>query len=102
MPLGTVSPFRPSGTASLAATTTAASVALAGGGETVVVTNTAPAVVYIRFGADPTVSASMTDMPVLPNSRVILSVNSLISYASAVLSTGTGAVLFSRGDGSII
>lgn len=75
---------------------------LSGGGDSVVVTNTTNAVAYIRFGSDPTVMASATDMPILANSRLILSVNSLISYAAAVSPNGTGSVLFSRGDGSFI
>jgi hypothetical protein len=40
-------------------------------------------------------------MPILGSSRLILSVNSLISHAAAVSPSGSGNVLFSRGDGSI-
>ena len=36
----------------------------------------------------------------MANSRVMLSVNSLVSYAAAVLAAGSGTVLFTRGDGS--
>jgi hypothetical protein len=39
---------------------------------------------------------------VLANSRVMLSVNGLISHAAAVLVTGSGLVLFTRGDGSYV
>lgn len=102
MPLGSVSPFRPTGTASLSAGNAAASVALAGGGDSVVVTNTAGTLAFVRFGSDPTVAASQADMPVLPGDRIILSVNSLISFASAIMPSGSGTILFSRGDGSII
>lgn len=102
MPLGSVSPFRPTGTVSLSVGSTSASVALAGGGDTVVVTNTSTNLVYVRFGSDPSVSARTTDMPILPSSQAILSVNDLITYAAAVSPTGTSAVLFSRGDGSIV
>jgi len=56
----------------------------------------------VRFGADQTVAATNADMPVLPNTRVMLSVNSLIAYAAAVLAAGSGTVLFSRGDGSFL
>jgi hypothetical protein len=41
-------------------------------------------------------------MPVLPNARVMLAVNSLIAYAAAVLASGSGAVLLTRGDGSFL
>ena len=102
MATGLTSPFRPTGTVSLSASVASASVQLSGGGETVVVTNLAPSLVYVRFGADPSVTASPADMPVLPNARAMLSVNSLIGYAAAVLSSGTGSVLFSRGDGSFV
>ena len=76
--------------------------ALAGGGDSVVVTNTSASLAYVRFGADPSVSASTADMPVMANSRVMLSVNSLVSYAAAVLASGSGTVLFTRGDGSYV
>jgi hypothetical protein len=102
MPLGSVSPFRPTGTISIATSNVSTNTPLAGGGDSVVVTNPSSALTYIRFGADPNIVASTSDMPVLPNSRIILSVNSLITYGAAVVPTGSGSILFSRGDGSII
>ena len=66
------------------------------------VTNTSASLAYVRFGADPSVAASTADMPVMANARVMLSVNSLVSYAAAVLAAGSGTVLFTRGDGSYI
>jgi hypothetical protein len=44
----------------------------------------------------------VADMPVLPNSRVMLAVNFLITYAATVLTSGSGAVLLTRGDGSYL
>lgn len=102
MPLGSVSPFRPTGTVSVSAGSTASNAALPGGGDTVVVTNTATALAYVRFGSDATVSATTADMPILGNSRLVLSVNALITYASAIMPSGSGVVLFSRGDGSFV
>jgi hypothetical protein len=102
MPLGSVSPFRPTGTVSLSTGNVSANVPLSGGGDSVVVTNPSSNLTYIRFGSDPTVVASLYDMPVLPGSRVILTVNSLTTYAAALAPSGSGSVLFSRGDGSII
>jgi hypothetical protein len=102
MAIGSITPFRPTGTVALSASTSSTVVALAGGGETIVITNTTTSLAYIRFGADPTVSATNADMPVLANSRVMLSANSLVTYAAGVLVSGTGVVLFTRGDGSFI
>src|ERR1700722_8738292 len=102
MPLGSVSPFRPTGTVSVSVSGVSANAALSGGGDSVVVTNTTNALAYIRFGSDPTVTASTADMPILANGRMILSINSLISCAAAVSPTGSGSILFSRGDGSFI
>jgi hypothetical protein len=75
---------------------------LSGGGDSVVVTNAATGLAYVRFGSDSSIAASAGDMPILAGNRLILSVNSLISYAAAISPTGSGSVLFSRGDGSII
>jgi hypothetical protein len=102
MPLGSVSPFRPTGTMSVSVGSVSTNAPLSGGGDSVVVTNTTSALVYIRFGSDPTVVASTADMPILPGSKLILSVNSLISYAAAISPSGSGSVLFSRGDGSFL
>jgi hypothetical protein len=102
MPIGSITPFRPTGTVSLSAGTSSAAVALAGGGDSVVVTNTSASLAYVRFGADPSVSASNVDMPVMASSRVMLTANSLVSYAAAVLAAGSGLVLFTRGDGSFL
>jgi hypothetical protein len=102
MASGSISPFRPSGTVSLVSGTSSAAVQLAGGGETVLVTNTAASLAYIKFGGDLTVLATTADMPVLPASRVLLTVNPLIQTVACMLTSGSGTVLFTRGDGSLI
>ena len=102
MPLGSVSPFRPTGTVSVSVRSVSTNMLLSGGGDSVVVTNTTASLVYAKFGSDPSLTASALDMPILPNSRLILSVNSLITYAAAISPSGSGIVLFSRGDGSIV
>jgi hypothetical protein len=102
MAVGSVTPFRPTGTVSANASTTSVSVQLAGGGDSVVVTNTTSSLAYVRFGADPSVTATIADMPILANARIMLAVNSLITYAAAVTASGSGAVLFTRGDGSYL
>jgi hypothetical protein len=75
---------------------------LSGGGDSIVVTNTTTALAYVRFGSDATVTASIADMPILAGSKLILSINSLISYAAAISPSGSGSILFSRGDGSFL
>jgi hypothetical protein len=102
MAVGSITPFRPTGTVSLSAGTSSASVPLTGGGDSVVVTNTSASLAYVRFGADQAVSASAADMPVIANARVMLSVNGLVSHAAGLLLAGTGNVLFTRGDGSFV
>jgi hypothetical protein len=102
MAIGSITPFRPTGTVSLSAGTTSATVLLTGGGDSVVVTNPSGSLAYVRFGADPSVSASPVDMPVMANSKVMLSVNGLVSHAAAVLAAGSGSILFTRGDGSYV
>ncbi len=102
MPLGSAVAFRPTGTTSVTAGSISANAPLAGGGDSVVVTNTTNALAFIRFGSDSTVVATPNDMPILPASRLILSVNSLISYAAAICPSGSGSILFSRGDGSFV
>ena len=102
MPIGSISPFRPTGTVSIAASAMSSSVPLTGGGETVVVTNASDVLGFVKFGSDAAVTATIMDMPILPRSRLILSINSLITHAAAITASGSGAILFSRGDGSIL
>lgn len=102
MALGSASAFRPSGTVSIAATTTTTALALSGGGDSVVVTNTSAALAFVRFGADLSVTASSADMPILAGRQAMLAINPLVSHAAAVLLSGSGAILISRGDGSYI
>ena len=102
MAIGSTQPFLPAGTSALAAGPASASVALAGSGDTVLVTNAAASVAFVRFGADPSVAATAADLPVLPNSRVLLGVNGLITYAAAMLASGSGTVFFTLGGGSSI
>jgi hypothetical protein len=102
MAMGSITPFRATGTASLGATTSSAAVSLVGGGDSIVVTNTTSSLAYVRFGADPSVSATPADMPVMANAKVMLSINGLVSYAAAMLGGGSGLILFTRGDGSYI
>jgi hypothetical protein len=100
MSAGSSNPFQPAATVSLTAGTASSNIQLAGGGECVLVTNATSALAYIRFGSDPTVQATVIDTPVLPASRILLRCGPLVTYCAAILSSGSGAVLFTRGDGS--
>lgn len=102
MAIGATSAFRPTGTVALNVTPTSSSVALAGGGESVVVTNNADALAFVLFGSHPAVSAGPSDMPILPRSQIIIGVNSLITHAAAIIQSGAGQVLFTRGNGSFV
>lgn len=102
MATGSAQPFLPAGTATLAAGSVSASLTLSGAGDTVLVTNASPAVAFVRFGADASAAAGPKDTPVLPNSRLLLGVNGLITHAAAVLASGTGQVFFTLGCGSVV
>jgi len=101
MAIGASQPFRPTGTATLAAGTSPAATALQGGGDSVLVFNNAAAVAFIRFGTDATVIATAADTPIPPGGRMLLGVNALVRTASAILAGGAGSVFFTRGDGSV-
>ena len=102
MGIGAITPFRPSGTVSISAGVSSVATPMAGGGDSVVVTNTSPSLAYVKFGADPSVSASTGDMPVMANDKIMLSVGSLVNYAAVVLTSGSGMLLITRGDGSFV
>jgi hypothetical protein len=102
MALGSSSAFRPTGTVSMIAATTTSVVALSGGGEVVLVTNATSSLAFVRFGADPSVAASSSDMPVQSGTRAMLAVNPFVTHAAVLLTAGTGTVLLTRGDGSFV
>ena len=103
MSIGSSQPFRPAGTVAINATSTPTNNQLIGEGETILVTNAATDVAFVRFGADVSVTASTTgDLPVLPGTCSLVGVNTLIKYAAAVLTSGSGQIYFTVGDGSSI
>lgn len=101
MSIGSALPFRPSGTASVAASTSAAATPLAGGGSSVLVYNAAGAVAFVRFGVSGMTAATASDLPVPPGARMLVDAGRLVSEAGAVLASGSGVVYFTRGDGSV-
>ena len=99
MATGSTQPFRPAGTASLAASTTAASTALAGGGSAVLIYNASAATAFVLLGAAAGLAAVANDTPVPAGARMLLDGGPFVSYGSAVLASGTGTVYFTLGDG---
>jgi hypothetical protein len=100
--LGAANAFQPSATVTVASSTASANAPLAAGGESVLITNPNSALLYVRFGSDPTVQATTGDTPVLPNSRILLRCGPLVSHFATILASGSGSVMFTRGDGSNI
>jgi hypothetical protein len=99
---GATNPFQPVATVAQASGTVSTSIKLAGGGDSVLITNAAPSLAYVRFGSDPTVQATTGDTPVLPNSQILFGCGHFVSYCATVLGSGTGMVMFTRGNGSSI
>jgi hypothetical protein len=99
MATGSTQPFRPAGTASLAASTTSAATPLVGGGSAVLIYNAATATAFFRLGAAAGLTALVGDTPIPPGARMLVDGGPFVSYAAAVLSSGTGNVYFTLGDG---
>ena len=102
MSTGAIQPFHPVASVTVVSSTVSANAPLQGSGGTILVTNLSSSLVYVSFGSDNTIQATNGDMPVLPNSKVLLSIGNLVSYAAALLISGSGSVLFTRGTGSVI
>ena len=102
MSTGAINPFQPTATVTLASSTVSANVQLAKGGESLLITNTTSSLAFVRFGSDATVQATSSDTPILPNSKMLLACGHFVSYCAAILGSGSGSVMFTRGDGSSI
>ena len=99
MATGSTQPFRPAGTAVLSASTTTGTVALAGGGSAVLVYNASGATAFVRLGAATGLAAAVTDTPVPAGARMLMDGGPFVSYAAAILQSGSGNVYFTLGDG---
>jgi hypothetical protein len=82
--------------------TVSSNIQLAGAGETLLITNPTSSLAYIRFGSDPSVQCTTLDTPLLPNSKILLRCGPLVLYCAAMLGSGSGLIMFTRGDGSNI
>jgi hypothetical protein len=99
MATGSTQPFRPAGTVTLAASTTSANKALAGGGSAVLVYNAASATAFFRLGAAATLAASTSDTPIPPGQMMLVDGGPFVTYAAAILASGSGNVYFTLGYG---
>ena len=99
MSTGSTQPFRPAGTVSVTASTTAQSVALVGGGNAVLIYNATNAVAFFRLGGATGLSVTLNDTPLPPGGRMLVGSGPFVSNAEVILSTGTGMVYFTLGDG---
>jgi len=99
MSTGSTQPFRPAGTASIAASTTVASVALAGGGNAVLVYNATGATAFFRLGGASGLTATSFDTPVPAGARMLVGGGPFVNHAAVILSSGSGTVYFTLGDG---
>ncbi len=102
MSSGSISPFQPHLTVSISASTTSGSVPISGHGDGILVTNSTTSIAYVRFGSDATLQASTGDTPLLAGSHILLRCGPFVSYCAVVLGSGSGLVMFTRGDGSFI
>ena len=99
MATGSTQPFRPAGTVSIAASATSSAVSLKGAGSAVLVYNASAATAFFRLGAAAGLTALASDTPVPPGARMLVDGGPFVNNAAALLSTGTGAVYFTLGDG---
>lgn len=65
------------------------------------IANTTSGWAYVNFGIVGVLTAATvaSSYPVAPGSVVVVSVNSEVTGASVILSTGSGSVIFTRGEG---
>ena len=101
MSSGSINPFLPVSTSAIASSAVSANAPMALCGAVVLVTNTTSALAYVKFGMDASLQAATNDTPILPNSRLLLTCGNLATYCASILASGSGAVLFTRGHGSI-
>lgn len=71
------------------------------GSNQIQIANTTTAWAYVNFGQFGAVTAATvaTGLPIGPGAVVIVSVDGEVSGASVILSTGSGNVIFTRGEG---
>jgi hypothetical protein len=99
MATGSTQPFRPAGTAMLAASTTSANIGLVGAGTAVLVYNASAATAFFKLGASTALAAASSDTPVPAGARMLVDGGPFVSVAATVLASGSGNVYFTLGEG---
>lgn len=95
-----LNPFTPGSTVTLSASGTTGRVALpATRGNQIRIANPAGGqIVFVKFG-DSTVTAAVTDTPVLVGATDIFTVPTGMTHVAGITSTSTATVYFTAGDG---
>jgi hypothetical protein len=93
----TITPFAPTGNASLAVTTTTARVAFGSADTSAIVSNTGTAVGFFKTGTS-AVTAATTDTPILPGQALAISTGGAADIA-AITSSGSTSLTITTGTG---
>ena len=103
MAVGSVQPFILSGAVSVAATGSVGvgSLPLGAVGDVMVVTNTSAAAAYVAFGGNVAAIGGSSTSVILPGSKRVFAWNAYMAGASVLLASGTGAVVFELGSGTV-
>lgn len=97
--MAAVNPITPAGTVSRVVTGTSANVALAKAANQVVVTSPSTnSIAFIAFGTSSSVTAAVTDTPILPGTVQVFSTGVNITYVAAIGTVGT-TLYFTSGEG---
>lgn len=96
--------FCPAGTASIAVSTSTNQVAISGASATttpptVRILNDASVTVFMKFGTSSSVTAAVTDMPILAGTSETFTVPQGMTNMAAITAAGTGSVYITTGDG---
>lgn len=95
-----LAPFTPGSTVILVVTGTSARIALptTRGAQVRILSQSTNAILFVKFG-DVTVTAAVTDMPIIPGEVETFTIPPDATYAAAIGTTSTN-VYFTCGDGS--
>jgi len=99
MSTGANQPFRPAGTVAAAASTTVTTVTLNGGGGAVLIYNASTAIAFFRLGGASGLTATTADTPIPAGGRMLVDAGPFVRNAAVLLSSGSGTVYFTLGDG---
>lgn len=97
--MGSMNPFTAGPTVSRTVTGSTAQVALGKPTNQVMVTSpSGGAIAFIKFGSDSTVTAAVTDIPILPGTIQIFSIATTQTNVAAIGTSGT-TLYFTSGEG---